>query len=309
MPDSYGTERLLLIPRDPHWLYAHWDLSREQQQAYNQKSFEGHLVLRVQQEGVAEAANDIHLQPESRHWFVEGGQAGASYVAELGYFESPGRWVCISTSGPATTPVEQVSEDKTLVFASPRRPAPQEKGSADSHIIPPRVEWLPALDKEAGLVTETELSPLEAASLADLHSRTEGVPHPAFEALTRFYSLRTRRVSSFEITESIRREIEREISSSQFGGQSISSPMGEPAAQVRAFWFNVNAELIVYGATEPDAQVTIGGQPIELRPDGTFTCRLALPDGEFELEVAATSTQQETQTAQLKFRRLSEYRS
>ena len=25
------------------------------------------------------------------------------------------------------------------------------------------------------------------------------------------------------------------------------------------FWFNVNAELIIYGATEPDAKVTLGG--------------------------------------------------
>ena len=45
---------------------------------------------------------------------------------------------------------------------------------------------------------------------------------------------------------------------------SISSPFGGEGKQ-KGFWFNVNAELIIYGATEPDAQVTIGGRVIKLR--------------------------------------------
>lgn len=46
----------------------------------------------------------------------------------------------------------------------------------------------------------------------------------------------------------------------------------------RKFNFQIDAELIVYGATEPDAKVTLQGEPVELRPDGTFTVRYALPD-------------------------------
>ena len=59
--------------------------------------------------------------------------------------------------------------------------------------------------------------------------------------------------------------------------------------QARGFWFNVNAELIIYGATEPDASVTIGGRKIRLRPDGTFSYRFALPDGKFDLPAIATN--------------------
>lgn len=46
----------------------------------------------------------------------------------------------------------------------------------------------------------------------------------------------------------------------------------------RKFHFELDAELIVYGATEPDAQVTLQGEPVHLRPDGTFTVRFRLPD-------------------------------
>lgn len=47
--------------------------------------------------------------------------------------------------------------------------------------------------------------------------------------------------------------------------------------------------MIVYGATEPDAKVTLAGQTVQLRPDGTFTARFALPDGIQIIEAKALS--------------------
>ncbi|MEI6631340.1 MAG: DUF4912 domain-containing protein [bacterium] len=67
-----------------------------------------------------------------------------------------------------------------------------------------------------------------------------------------------------------------------------SSPVKKPVKE-RQFWMVVNTELIVYGATEPDAKVTVQGKGIRLRPDGTFTLRFALPDGRQVIPVQATS--------------------
>ncbi len=58
----------------------------------------------------------------------------------------------------------------------------------------------------------------------------------------------------------------------------------------RKFWLVVDCELIVYGATEPDAHVTVQGKPIKLRNDGTFTMRFALPDGQQVIPVKAVSS-------------------
>lgn len=55
------------------------------------------------------------------------------------------------------------------------------------------------------------------------------------------------------------------------------------------FWFRLNCDLIVYGAAKQGAKVTLMGQPIELRPDGTFSTRLALPDGLQIINVTAVS--------------------
>jgi hypothetical protein len=85
--------------------------------------------------------------------------------------------------------------------------------------------------------------------------------------------------------------------------EAISSPPGGELPARQGFWLNVNAELLVYGATEPDAQVVIGGRPIRLRPDGTFSCRLALPDGHHQLSVAAVSPRGDARGAELEFYR------
>jgi hypothetical protein len=75
----------------------------------------------------------------------------------------------------------------------------------------------------------------------------------------------------------------------------------------RGFWLNVNAELVIYGATEPDAKVAIGGRPIRLRPDGTFSYRFALPDGSYQLPVTAVSPEGDVRQAELDFYRGTAY--
>ncbi|HTA95044.1 MAG TPA: hypothetical protein VK769_02870, partial [Verrucomicrobiae bacterium] len=117
-------------------------------------------------------------------------------------------------------------------------------------------------------------------------------------------------MGSLEITELIRRRLTHEISSlgaSQFGGSSLSSPFGG-MEKSKGFWFNVNAELIIYGATEPNAKVTLGGHEIKLRSDGTFSFRFALPDGKYDLPAVAVSADgDDARAADLKFSRETEY--
>jgi hypothetical protein len=68
---------------------------------------------------------------------------------------------------------------------------------------------------------------------------------------------------------------------------SVSSPAKKVLE--KKFWLTVNTELIVYGATEPDAKVTVQNRPIQLRPDGTFSLRFTLPDGKQVIPVKAVS--------------------
>jgi hypothetical protein len=90
------------------------------------------------------------------------------------------------------------------------------------------------------------------------------------------------------------------------GISSFSSTLGGMPA--KGFWFMVNAELIIYGATEPDAKVTIGGNIVKLRPDGSFSYRFALPDGNYDLPAVAVSADgTDARAADLKFSRQTQY--
>ena len=57
----------------------------------------------------------------------------------------------------------------------------------------------------------------------------------------------------------------------------------------RDFRFNVDAVMIVFGATKSDARVTLAGEPVKLNADGTFAIRLAMPDKRQVLPIVSSS--------------------
>ncbi len=123
--------------------------------------------------------------------------------------------------------------------------------------------------------------------------------------------MRTESYSSLEVSELLHGMRQGDVSGKAIGDLvSLAKPeissaglAGAPVAQEHGFWFNVNAELVIYGATEPNSAVTVGGRPVALRSDGTFSCRFALPDGEYPLLLAANSIRGEVRQAELRFSR------
>ncbi|HTL48834.1 MAG TPA: DUF4912 domain-containing protein [Verrucomicrobiae bacterium] len=95
------------------------------------------------------------------------------------------------------------------------------------------------------------------------------------------------RSSSEDVKEWLQKHIQAGISSGS--GGSISSLSSPVKGKQRGFWFVLDCEVIVYGATEPDAAVTFQGRPVKLRPDGTFSFRFSLPDGKFVFDARAVS--------------------
>ena len=51
-----------------------------------------------------------------------------------------------------------------------------------------------------------------------------------------------------------------------------------PFRQRSGFHFDMDVELVLYGATEPNGYLTINEEPVPLRSDGTFVMRLPFPD-------------------------------
>lgn len=74
----------------------------------------------------------------------------------------------------------------------------------------------------------------------------------------------------------------------------LASQFGGGAERVlnkhRDLEFQVDAEMILYGRTKQDARVTLAGDPVKIRQDGTFTVRLPMPDKRQVLPVVASSS-------------------
>jgi uncharacterized protein len=68
-----------------------------------------------------------------------------------------------------------------------------------------------------------------------------------------------------------------------------TSVVPPPSAKDRKFFFSIDAEMIVFGRTSVGARVTIQGEPVKPRPDGTFTMRYSFPDGRQILPAIAES--------------------
>ena len=174
------------------------------------------------------------MHPESRHWFIHTDRAETRYVAELGYYRPGRQWVTIATSAPAVTPPDTASTDQTVRFAT----------------IPAQVRLtqLAALAKQA---VPADLPPPDAA-----RERT----------LAEMVSLRLARQdqgSSAEITELVRGRGEQEVSARNWRSprrsaakrKSVSSPLGAAGAAHRKYsGLTSMPKLVIYGATEPDAQ-------------------------------------------------------
>jgi uncharacterized protein len=300
LPDAYGTGRLFLTARDPHWLYAYWDLSWQQMADYRGQASDGRLLLRVFEKNHGDPIQTLTLGHDSRNWYIPVNKAATSYSAELGFWRHDGQFHVINRSYETATPPDAVSSDTTAKFVtipidiSFRELFEIIRGHIhDGEALAEALHRLQLAGFRFPFKLGLDLGPWTADQTTELERILGG---DLFRRI---------QMGSFEISEWLRRRMQEELSSGMFSAFSPSGSSWSGAPQ-KSFWFAVNAELIIYGATEPDAKVTIDGKPVKLRNDGTFSFHYSFPDGQYKLPVVAISAAgDDKREAQLSFERQS----
>jgi hypothetical protein len=284
LPDAYGTGRLFLTARDPHWLYAYWDLNWQQMADYRGQASDGRLLLRVYEKNHGDPIQVLTLGHDSRNWYIPVNKAATTYSAELGFWRHDGQFHVINRSHEATTPPDAVSADTTARFVtipidiSFRQLFEIIRGHMRSgEALADALHRLQLAGFRFPFKLGLELGPWTADQTAELERIFGG---DLFRRI---------QMGSFEITEWLRRRMLEELSSGMSSGFSPSGASWSGAPPQKGFWFAVNAELVIYGATEPNARVTIDGKPVKLRTDGTFSFQYSFPDGQYKLPVVAVS--------------------
>ncbi|CAD5935884.1 hypothetical protein PCC9214_01598 [Planktothrix tepida] len=110
LPDGYGQSQIFLLPRDPNWAYAYWDVPNEHKEYLRQQGGI-YLLLRVYDV----TAIDMDTQPPlsmqeyecdeiTREWYVPISMSDRDYIAELGYLTRDGRWLVLVRSNHIRIP-------------------------------------------------------------------------------------------------------------------------------------------------------------------------------------------------------------
>ena len=271
LPSSYQEDLLFLAARDPRWLYSYWDFDWSRYSADTMLGGLAQFFLRTSTaEGDDEAVFEI--QPAARNWYVPVARPATTYLADIGFFERDGAWHSIVRSGSATTPPDSEAREESAAFAT----------------VPAHLSYEHLLEMVRAKIDDGE-SLLAALARIAGEGRIEFRPGAAPTW-----------------TEQQKRPLAAMLApgpSSLFSGIGASwSAQPFSGQRERGFFLHVNAEIVFYGGTDPDATVWIDGREIRLSPDGTFRYHFTLPDGDFAIPIIARSPDGvEERTATLSF--------
>jgi hypothetical protein len=89
---------------------------------------------------------------------------------------------------------------------------------------------------------------------------------------------------SVDLREAFEERLQRRMPHVNESGSTTGDPSLLRQSKLR---LDVDAELIVFGKTDPTASVMVSGHPVKLQSDGAFTVRMELPDKRQVLPVTA----------------------
>jgi hypothetical protein len=247
LPTSYGDTKIVLLPRDPWWCFAYWEIGEQTKQEI--KSLYGEkikYIIRVYD--VTNVVNfdgrnankyfDIEINLGINSWYINLQEANRSWCVDLGVITPDGRFVVITRSNIVIMPRFGVS----------------------------------ALTDEQWAVLQRE-----------------------FERLLELSGVSMIGKGSFDIAKLMRERWEELLAISQMpqfisSGFISSFAKRELEQKQKEFYLKADTELIVYGETLPDAKLYINGDEFKLSPDGRFSLRMSLPDGEKVIPIKAVSS-------------------
>lgn len=283
LPGGYGDSRIVLMPRDPQWAYTYWDVPNSHKEQLRYQGGE-QLALRLYDVTDIDLANQtphnmqqVNCDELARDWYLPIPISDRDYLAEIGYLTADGRWLMLARSNQIRIPPVYPSDwhedhlltvnwdddlrGKTLLSLTPPGLSSEGDYSIYEHIF--------------ALAESTEAQRIAGSLFGSMHHLPGSItPESA--------------LSSYVFPSGIGAWSLPTVSGLTMSGVGFSA--SAPPIRPRKFWLVADAELIVYGATEPDATVTISGQPIQLTPDGTFRFQSSFQDGNIDYPIMAVAS-------------------
>jgi hypothetical protein len=308
LPAGYGDSRIVLLPRDPQWAYTYWDIPNDHKEALRRQGGQT-LALRIYD------VTDLDLDYQSPHsiqeypadelareWYLPIPVSDRDYVIDVGYRTADGGWLVLARSARVHIPPVYPSDWIEDVFITVDFEEDL-RAKTFYELVPPSKKLATAAAATAGggnPIYEQIFGLAESAEAqrvaGSIFGSMQHVPGSAAPEQA---------LSSYVFPSGVGMWAVPTVSGLTMSGVGMSgfSASAVPA-RPRKFWLVADAELIVYGATEPDANVTIGGRPIKLNSDGTFRFQMSFQDGLIDYPILAVAADgEQTRSIHMKFER------
>lgn len=263
LSDGYGESRIVILPRDPQWPYTYWDIPNSAKEELRHQGGQ-QLTLRLYD------VTDINLNYQSPHsiqeylcdelaweWYLPIPVSDRDYILEIGYRYFDGRWLILARSAsvhiPPVYPSDWV-EDIFVTLDSNQKL----QGEIVYNLVPP---------------THRQAIPCDNLVRDEIFGMDQGVEAQRIIGSVINPYVYQEVVSSYVFPSSMGMwaiPTASGVNVSNMFGVGLGVHVSTLPEYSRKFWLVADAELIVYGATEPNATVSIGGRPIELNPDDTY---------------------------------------
>jgi len=319
LPGGYGESRIVLMPRDPQWAYTYWDIPNDHKEELRRQGGQ-QLALRIYD------VTDINLDYESPHnvqeyladelareWYLPIPVSDREYVVDIGYRCVDGRWLTLARSAPVRVPPVYPSDWIEDVFVS----VGWEEdllGKTIYELVPPSkkvamaAQANPIYEEIFGMAESAEAQRVAGSLFGSMqHVPGSMVPQQVissyvFPSGVGMWAIPTTTAPTVPVPTMSGIGLTMSGVGLTMSGAGFSGSV--PPIRPRKFWLVADAELIVYGATEPDATVTIGGRPIKLNPDGTFRFQMSFQDGLIDYPIMAVAADgEQTRSIHMKFTR------
>ncbi|WP_013325197.1 DUF4912 domain-containing protein [Gloeothece verrucosa] len=313
LPGGYGESRIVLMPRDPQWAYTYWDVPNEHKEELRRQGGQ-QLALRIYD------VTDINLDYQSPHniqeylcdelareWYMPIPVSDRDYAVDIGYRCADGRWLVLARSAPVRIPPVYPSDWVEDIFVTVNWEEDLRDKTVYTLVPPAKRQAVSATDNPIYKQIFNMAQGAEAQRVAG--SVYGSMQHVAGSLMSSWAVTGEQAISSYVFPSGAGMWALPTVSGLNMSGIGMTaSGVGMGASEIpirpRKFWLVADAELIVYGATEPDATVTIGGRPIKLNPDGTFRFQMSFQDGLIDYPIMAVAADGvQTRSIQMKFTR------
>ena len=320
LPNGYGESRIVLMPRDPQWAYCYWDIPHTHKDELRRQGG-SRLALRFYDvtdidflRQTPHSLQQYECDEMAREWYLPIPVSDRDYVAEIGYLCNDGRWLVLARSLPVHIPPVYPSdwvEDHfmTVDWQADLRGQtlmelkhPSQRAAESTNAIYDEIyamtqsteaqrvagslfgsmQHVPGSHVPGSMAPEKAVSSYVFPSGAGLWAVPGAIPGgavPTMSGIGAFGAGAGLTMSGAGLT----------MSGAGLTMSGAGFSASAPPIRPRKFWLIADAELIVYGATEPDATVTIGGQPIKLNSDGTFRFQMSFQDGNIDYPIMAVA--------------------